>query len=60
MLTRIHVRPSCFAPSFIIELEIPDTHDEEEYIDKLLDSILAEEFRWNCEWDFERTPQDIF
>ena len=50
---RILVKPSCFAPEFRMEIRIPEERDAEEYIDELLDSILAEEFRYNCEWDFE-------
>lgn len=49
---RITVKPSCFAPEFAMEIMVPGDFDAEEYIDELLDGILSEEFRWNCEWDF--------
>lgn len=52
MVKRIEVKPSCFAPSFIMEITIPEGRDAEEYIDELLDGILTEDFRYNCEWDF--------
>lgn len=48
----ISVSFSCFAPSVIMKVIIPEGRDEEEYIDELLDAILNEEFRYNCEWDF--------
>lgn len=51
-VARISVTPSCFHPSFIMELSVPDDQDEEEYIDSLLDSILQTDLRYNCEWDF--------
>ncbi len=53
MIRRISVSPSCFAPSFSMLIDVPDSREAEEYIDELLDAILAEEFRYNCEWDFE-------
>ncbi len=49
---RIEVHPSCFAPSFIMEIQIPKDRDDEEYIDEFLDGILSEEFRYNVEWEF--------
>lgn len=52
MKERIAVILSCFAPTFIMEIIVPNDRDAEEYIDELLDSILAEEFRYNVEWDF--------
>ena len=52
MVKRIEVKPSCFEPSFIMEITIPEGRDAEEYIDELLDGILTEDFRYNCEWDF--------
>lgn len=48
----ILVKPSCFAPEFEMIIPIPDNRDAEEYIDELLDAILADEFRYNVEWDF--------
>lgn len=35
-----------------MEINVPVGRDAEEYIDELLDSLLREEFRWNCDWDF--------
>lgn len=44
--------PSCFAPEIVMEINVPENRDAEDYIDELLDSVLRDEFRWNCEWDF--------
>ena len=52
MVERIEVLLSCFAPTIIMEIEIPQDRNAEEYIDELLDTILAEEFRYNAEWSF--------
>lgn len=46
------VKPSCFAPSFQMIINVPLENDVEEYIDEILDAILNDEFRYNCEWDF--------
>ena len=48
----IKVYLSCFAPEVKMEIDVPEDHDKEEYIDELLDSMLADEFRYNVEWDF--------
>ena len=50
---RISVKPSAFAPEFEVIISIPNQYDAEEYIDQLLDGILAEDFKYNIEWDFE-------
>ena len=52
MNAKIEVSLSCFAPTIIMEIIIPDGRDAEEYIDELLDSMLVDEFRYNVEWDF--------
>ena len=52
MIKRIEVTLSCFAPTIIMEIPIPNNRDAEEYIDELLDSMLVDEFRYNAEWDF--------
>ena len=52
MHKQIRVIPSCFAPEFLMDISVPPDRDAEEYIDELLDSILSEEFRYNCEWEF--------
>ena len=49
---RIAMKPSCFFPEITLEIMVPEDRDAEEFIDELLDTILCEEFRWNCEWDF--------
>lgn len=49
---RIIVRLSCFVHPFGMEIPVPNGRDAEEYIDEFLDSVLAEDFRYNCEWDF--------
>lgn len=48
----ISIKFSCFSPSVIMKIAIPADRDEEEYIDELLDAILKDEFRHNCEWNF--------
>lgn len=52
MVKKIEVILSCFAPTIVMEISIPDDRDAEEYIDELLDSILSDEFRYNAEWNF--------
>lgn len=52
MIAKIRVNLSCFAPILIMEIEIPEKRDAEEYIDELLDGILSDEFRYNVDWDF--------
>lgn len=51
-VVHISVSLSCFAPTIEMRIVIPPSRDEEEYIDELLDSILTDEFRYNCAWDF--------
>lgn len=51
-VAHISLSLSCFAPTIEMRIVIPPDRDEEEYIDEILDSILDEEFRYNCEWDF--------
>ena len=53
MKVRIVVSPSCFVPIFIMEIDVPDDRDAEEYIDDLLDTIFSQDHRYNCEWEFE-------
>ncbi len=48
----ILVKSSCFAPEFEMIIQIPEDRDSEEYIDELLEGILADEFRYNVEWNF--------
>ena len=48
----ILVKPSCFAPEFEMIVSIPEDRDAVDYIDELLEGILADEFRRNVEWDF--------
>lgn len=52
MITKIELTLSCFAPTIVMEINIPHGRDTEEYIDELLESMLAEEFRYNAEWNF--------
>ena len=52
MKEKIEVSLSCFVPTFVMEIQIPNDRDSEEYIDELLDSILDDEFKYNVEWDF--------
>lgn len=49
---KIKLHLSCFASSIIMDVLIPDARDNEEYIDELLESILAEEYKYNAEWEF--------
>lgn len=48
----IWVKPSCFAPEFKMIIDVPNDWDTEEYINELLDGILNDDLRYNCEWDF--------
>lgn len=48
----ISVTPTCFTPTFKMIIDIPETEDEEEYIDDLLGSFVSEEVFYNLEWDF--------
>ena len=50
MTKRIEVTLSCFAPTIIMEVHVPEGREAEEYIDELLGSILADEFKCNAEW----------
>ena len=52
MKTKIKLTLSCFAPTVVMEIKIPKDRDAEEYIDELLETILAEDFRYNAEWNF--------
>ena len=52
MTTKIELTLSCFAPTIVMEIKTPHDRDAEEYIDELLESMLAEEFRYNAEWNF--------
>lgn len=52
MTKRIEVTLSCFVRTFFMDIIVPINVDAEEYIDEFLDSILADEFRYNVEWDF--------
>lgn len=49
---RIIVSLSCFAPTIMMEIPIPDNRDDKEYIDEFLEGILNDEFRYNAEWEF--------
>ncbi len=53
MTRRITVEISCFSPPFTMEIFVPEGSDAEEYIDEFLDTILADNFRYNCDWEFE-------
>lgn len=59
MRIKIELKLSCFAPTIIMEIEVPYDRDAEEYIDELLESILAEEFRYNAEWDFVEKSAEV-
>ena len=52
MVKRITVTPCCFYPDCIMEIDVPDNEDAEEYIDGFLEAIIDSEFRYNVEWDF--------
>lgn len=53
-MVKKHIRAklSCFAPEIEMIIPVPKERDSEEYIDELLESILNDEFRLNCDWDF--------
>ena len=52
MTRKIEVVLDCFDPKITMEIIVPSNRDAEEYIDEFLDSILADEFRYNSEWGF--------
>ena len=52
-IRKISVELSCFGPHIEMLIPIPNDSNAEEYIDTLLDHILAEDFRYNAEWEFE-------
>lgn len=33
-------------------IQVPIDANKEEYIDSILDSILSEDHKYNCEWEF--------
>ena len=49
---RIIVTPAPSFPDIEMKIEIPKGWDAEKYIDELLDSLLEENLRYNCEWIF--------
>lgn len=51
-MCKIELKLSCFSPAIRMEIDVPKDRDAEEYIDELLDSILNDEFKYNCEWEF--------
>lgn len=52
MIKRITFKPSCFVPACVMEINVPNYRDAEEYIDEYLDGMLNEEIKWNCDWSF--------
>lgn len=46
------VSPVWSMPEFRMSIEVPIDRDDEEFIDEYLDSLLAEDLRYNCEWEF--------
>lgn len=52
MMYKIELSLSCFAPTVTMEINVPENRDAEEYIDELLGSMLNDEFKYNCEWEF--------
>ena len=52
MKTKIELSLSCFAPTIVMEFNIPNDRDAEEYIDELLESVLSEEFCYHAECNF--------
>lgn len=52
MKRTILVKPSCFAPEFEMIVRVPENRESYEYIDKLLNGIMNDEFYYNVEWDF--------
>lgn len=39
-------------PFIIMSIIVPENRDNEEYIDELLDTILADPFRYEAKWEF--------
>jgi hypothetical protein len=52
MKKRIALSLAFLDDPIIMEIQVPDDRDTEEYIDELLERILAEDFRYSAEWDF--------
>ena len=48
-IRKISVNLSCFGPHIEMLISIPNNINAEEYIDILLDHILAEDYRYNVE-----------
>lgn len=48
----IILSPDCFHKDVLMEIVVPEDQDAEEYIDQYLDSILNEDVKYNCEWNF--------
>jgi len=40
-------------PEFVMEINVPDDRDKEEYIDEFLDTILSDNARYNADWEFD-------
>ena len=52
MKVKIVFRPCCFTPDCVMEIDVPEYRDVEEYIDEYLDGMLNENIKWNCDWKF--------
>lgn len=40
-----------FVPEFIMEINVPEYRDKEEYIDEFLDGLLNEDLKFNTDWE---------
>ena len=49
---RIILYPSCFHKPCLMQITVPQDRDPEEYIDEYIDSILADNMRYNADWEF--------
>ena len=41
-----------FNGTFKMTIFVPSHRKPEEYIDELLDAVLSDHLRYNCEWEF--------
>lgn len=52
MTYRIIIKLNYFITDLVMEVFVPDDQDPEEYIDYLLETILTDELRYSCDWEF--------
>lgn len=48
----ICVNATVCSPEFEMTIDVPEKYDAEEYIDSVLEAVLSEDLKYNCEWEF--------